>query len=110
MCGILALLCADASEVRLASAHGITVNSSGVVTGNIPDADFVKSLGARQAHRGPDAQAVLTGPGWALAHQRLSIMDPREVTLWCTSFALSSSKVVPFFILRAVRLCRVFYL
>jgi hypothetical protein len=46
---------------------------------SVPDADFVRMLGARQQHRGPDAQEVHTGSGWALAHQRLSIMDPQEV-------------------------------
>lgn len=27
------------------------------------------------AHRGPDAQGVLTGPGWGLGHRRLSVID-----------------------------------
>ena len=75
MCGILAILCADAAEVRLAAQPA----GAAPATGNVPNADFVRMLGARQQHRGPDAQEVLTGPGWALAHQRLSIMDPQEV-------------------------------
>jgi asparagine synthase (glutamine-hydrolysing) len=72
MCGILALLCEDAAEVRLAAALPAQV----VTNDGIPETEFVKVLGSRQAHRGPDAQAVVTGTGWALAHQRLAIMDP----------------------------------
>ena len=77
MCGILAILCADAAEVRLAAQPaGAPAPATG---SSVPDADFVRMLGARQQHRGPDAQEVHTGSGWALAHQRLSIMDPQEV-------------------------------
>lgn len=73
MCGILALLYAGSTGLKLpVSCHGggTGVDTSGDV--------LAKKLGARQAHRGPDAQAVLSGSGWSLAHQRLSIMDPVE--------------------------------
>ncbi|MBC6996573.1 asparagine synthase (glutamine-hydrolyzing) [Neolewinella lacunae] len=33
---------------------------------------------ALQAHRGPDQSGQLQGPGWLLAHRRLSIFDPSE--------------------------------
>ena len=77
MCGILALLYAGTASVKLpASAHE---GGAKAYASNAADVDeLVKKLGARQAHRGPDAQAVLSGSGWALAHQRLSIMDPVE--------------------------------
>ncbi|KAJ1488634.1 hypothetical protein T484DRAFT_1782672 [Baffinella frigidus] len=36
----------------------------------------VAARSRRQSTRGPDATGVSTGAGWALAHERLSIMDP----------------------------------
>src|SRR5579864_1355009 len=43
------------------------------------DADALRSTASRMAqslrHRGPDAQTVAHGAGWALGHTRLSIID-----------------------------------
>lgn len=75
MCGIFALLCAGSADSLFPSCVRYDATRVG---DNVPADELVKKLGARQAHRGPDAQAVLSGPGWALAHQRLSIMDPVE--------------------------------
>lgn len=38
----------------------------------------VRELSHRQRTRGPDATGVVSGETWALAHERLSIMDPQE--------------------------------
>src|SRR5882724_3672567 len=39
------------------------------------DRDLVRRLTATLAHRGPDADGFLFGPGVALGHRRLSIID-----------------------------------
>jgi asparagine synthase (glutamine-hydrolysing) len=58
MCGILAVFAPEGSAALLP--------------------EKVKSLSQRQCTRGPDATGVLVGRTWALAHERLSIMDPKE--------------------------------
>ena len=66
MCGILALLFADTGEVRLYDeAHAENARGGGCCPG-ASETDLIRRLGARlgarQAHRGPDAQAVQVGP------------------------------------------------
>jgi len=41
----------------------------------VVDGGLAAAMGARLAHRGPDGDGVRVGPGYALAHRRLAIVD-----------------------------------
>jgi asparagine synthase (glutamine-hydrolysing) len=56
MCGIVGVLAAD--------------------PGQPPDRDIVKRMADAIAHRGPDGEGFHLGPGIALGHRRLAVIDP----------------------------------
>lgn len=56
----------------IAGAFQFGVDGSG--GGERPDAAVLEAMAARMAHRGPDDAGVECGPGWGLAHRRLSIL------------------------------------